>query len=51
MITSYSSEVGFNSLRNCISKLNSDDIELYEEFEYDFDKEEVVKAVTELAAE
>lgn len=35
-------EIGFDSLRNCISKLNYDDIELYQEFEYDFDKEEVV---------
>lgn len=35
-------EIGFDSLRNCLLKLNFDDIELYEEFEYDFDKEEVV---------
>ncbi len=35
-------EVGFDSLRNCIANLNYDDIELYQEFEYDFDKEEVV---------
>lgn len=35
-------EIGFDSLRNCLLKLNFDDIELYQEFEYDFDKEEVV---------